>query len=44
MLRILLQKQVEIVAKGGDPIGVAFDEADAYVKFDAGQYLEDDSA
>ena len=40
MLRILLQKQVDIVAKGGDPLGVAFDEAGAYVKFDAGQYLD----
>ncbi len=41
MLRILLQKQVDIVAAGGDPVGVAFDEAGAYVKFDAGQYLDD---
>jgi phenylpropionate dioxygenase-like ring-hydroxylating dioxygenase large terminal subunit len=40
MLRILLQKQIDIVAKGGDPLGVAFDEAGAYVKFDAGQYLD----
>lgn len=41
MLRILLQKQIDVVAKGGDPLGVAFDEAGAYVKFDAGQYLDD---
>jgi hypothetical protein len=41
MLRFLLQKQVDIVAAGGDPLGVAFTEKDAYVKFDAGQYLED---
>jgi phenylpropionate dioxygenase-like ring-hydroxylating dioxygenase large terminal subunit len=41
MLRFLLQKQVDAVAAGGDPIGVAFSEKDAYVKFDAGQYLED---
>jgi phenylpropionate dioxygenase-like ring-hydroxylating dioxygenase large terminal subunit len=41
MLRFLLQKQVDTVAAGGDPIGVAFTEADAYVKLDAGQYLED---
>ena len=41
MLRILLQRQVDIVAKGGDPVGVAFDEAGAYVKFDAGQFLDD---
>ena len=43
MLRILLQKQIDIVAKGGDPLGVAFDEAGAYVKFDAGQYLDEAS-
>jgi phenylpropionate dioxygenase-like ring-hydroxylating dioxygenase large terminal subunit len=41
MLRILLQRQIEIVAKGGDPVGVAFDEASAYVKFDAGQFLDE---
>lgn len=41
MLRVLLQKQLDIVAKGGDPVGTAFDEKDAYVKFDAGQYLDD---
>ena len=44
MLRILLQKQIDIVAGGGDPLGVAFDEAGAYVKFDAGQYLDEVSA
>lgn len=44
MLRILLQKQVDIVAGGGDPIGVAFDEAGAYVSLDAGQYLDEASA
>ena len=41
MLRSLLHKQVDIVAAGGDPIGVAFDEASAYVKLDAGQFLDD---
>ncbi|MDP2332921.1 MAG: aromatic ring-hydroxylating dioxygenase subunit alpha [Reyranella sp.] len=44
MLRILLQKQIDIVAAGGDPVGVAFEEAAAYVKFDAGQYLDETSA
>ncbi|MBN9513549.1 MAG: Rieske 2Fe-2S domain-containing protein [Alphaproteobacteria bacterium] len=44
MLRILLQKQIDIVAGGGDPLGVAFDDAGAYVKFDAGQYLDEASA
>jgi phenylpropionate dioxygenase-like ring-hydroxylating dioxygenase large terminal subunit len=43
MLRLLLRKQVDIVAAGGDPVGVAFDEPSAYVKFDAGQYLDDAS-
>ncbi|TAJ38054.1 MAG: aromatic ring-hydroxylating dioxygenase subunit alpha [Reyranella sp.] len=43
MLRILLQKQIDIVASGGNPIGVAFDEGSAYVKFDAGQYLDETS-
>ena len=41
MLRLLLQRQVDVVAAGRDPVGVAFNEADAYVKFDAGQYLDD---
>ena len=41
MLRNLLRNQVEIVAAGGDPVGVAFDEESAYVKFDAGQFLDD---
>jgi phenylpropionate dioxygenase-like ring-hydroxylating dioxygenase large terminal subunit len=40
MLRILLQRQLDTIAAGGDPIGVAFDEKDGYVRFDAGQYLE----
>ena len=44
MLRILLQKQADIVAAGGDPIGVAFDESSAYVSFDAGQYLDEGPA
>jgi len=41
MLRVLLQKQLDIVARGGDPVGAAFEEKDAYVKFDAGQYLDE---
>jgi hypothetical protein len=41
MLRILLQRQVDAVAAGRDPIGVAFNDKDAYVTFDAGQYLDD---
>ena len=41
MLRNLLRNQIDIVAKGGDPVGVAFDEEGAYVKFDAGQFLDE---
>ena len=41
MLRILLQRQIDAVAAGKYPVGVDFDEKDAYVKFDAGQYLDD---
>jgi hypothetical protein len=41
MLRQMFQRQLEAIAAGKDPVGVAFDEKDAYVKFDAGQYLED---
>jgi phenylpropionate dioxygenase-like ring-hydroxylating dioxygenase large terminal subunit len=41
MLRQMFQRQLEALAAGKDPVGVAFDEKDAYVKFDAGQYLED---
>ena len=44
MLRILLQKQADIVAAGGNPVGVAFDAESAYVRFDAGQYLDEASA
>ncbi|MBM3645019.1 MAG: aromatic ring-hydroxylating dioxygenase subunit alpha [Alphaproteobacteria bacterium] len=40
MLRVLLRKQLETVAAGGDPAGTIFDEKDAYVKFDAGQFLD----
>ena len=40
MLRILLDRQLDAVARGEDPVGVAFSEDDAYVRFDAGQYLE----
>jgi nitrite reductase/ring-hydroxylating ferredoxin subunit len=41
MLRRLLEKQVDAVAKGEDPIGVAFDEKSAYVRLDAGQHLKE---
>ena len=41
MLRHLLRQQLDAVAAGRDPLGVAFDEKDACVKFAAGQYLEE---
>jgi hypothetical protein len=41
MLRQMFQRQLEALATGRDPVGVAFSEADAYVRFDAGQYLDD---
>ena len=41
MLRQMFQRQLEAIAAGKNPVGVAFNEPDAYVKFDAGQYLED---
>jgi phenylpropionate dioxygenase-like ring-hydroxylating dioxygenase large terminal subunit len=40
MLRQMFQRQLEALAAGKDPVGVAFTEQDAYVKLDAGQYLE----
>ena len=41
MLRRLLQKQLEIVAAGGDPAGVSFDPDAPPVAFTAGNFLED---
>ncbi len=40
MLRRLLARQVEAVERGDDPVGVHFDEASAYVRLEAGQYVE----
>jgi len=40
MLRQMFQRQLEALAAGNDPAGVAFTDAEAYVKVDAGQYLE----
>ena len=39
MLRRLLSRQLDAVAKGDDPIGVHFDDASAYVRLEAGQYI-----
>lgn len=40
MLRKLLKKQLEVLAGGGDPIGVCRSEHDAVVRLDAGNYLQ----
>ncbi len=39
MLRRLLTRQVDAVAAGGDPIGVFFDDEQAYLRLEAGQYV-----
>jgi len=39
LLRRLLEKQVKIVAEGGDPAGVSFTPGAAHIKFDAGNFL-----
>ncbi len=39
MLRRLLQRQLDAVAQGKDPAGVAFNEKDAVVNFDSGNYV-----
>jgi hypothetical protein len=38
LLRRQLQRQLASVAEGANPIGTAFDEADAYVRLEAGNY------
>ncbi len=40
MIRVLLRRQLDAIERGEHPAGVAFDEAGAYVRFDAGQFLE----
>ena len=42
-LRRFLEAQLKIVSTGGDPACVAFNEADAYVRLEAGQQLCDAS-
>ena len=43
MLRRLLQRQLDAVAAGGDPVGVSFDPAAPPVVFEAGNYILDRS-
>ena len=44
MLRRLLERQVDAVAKGEHPLGVHFDEASAYVRLEAGQHIVENAA
>jgi phenylpropionate dioxygenase-like ring-hydroxylating dioxygenase large terminal subunit len=39
MVRRQFREQIAVVAAGGDPVNVSFDEADALVRLDAGNYL-----
>ncbi|MGH6991037.1 MAG: hypothetical protein ACREE3_14150, partial [Stellaceae bacterium] len=39
MMRRLLREQMKLVAEGGDPIGVAYDEAKAVVKVPSGNFF-----
>ncbi len=39
LLRRLLEQQLKRIAEGGDPAGVAFDDDNAYVRFEAGNFL-----
>lgn len=39
ILRPFLEAQLKILAAGGDPACVAFNETDAYVRLEAGQEL-----
>jgi hypothetical protein len=41
MLRRLLLKQADIVAEGGDPIGVSFDKGAGPIRSEAGNFLVD---
>jgi len=40
MVRRMMAKQARLVASGGDPAGVVFDEADALVRIEGGNYFE----
>lgn len=40
MLRRLMKKQIEVVAEGGDPIGITFDQDAAMVKVLSGNFYE----
>jgi hypothetical protein len=38
MQRRLLEQQMEVVARGGDPVGVSFDPANALIKVRSGNF------
>jgi len=40
MVRRMMAKQTRLVAGGGDPVGVVFDEADRIVRIEGGNYFE----
>jgi nitrite reductase/ring-hydroxylating ferredoxin subunit len=42
MVRRMMAKQVRLVEQGGDPVGVVFDEADAVIAIEGGNYFEGD--
>jgi hypothetical protein len=41
MQRRMLTQQINLVAQGGDPIGVIFDEAKALVRVPSGNFYRD---
>src|SRR5699024_3916531 len=40
MLRRMMAKQIKVVADGGNPPGVVFDESDIVVKIEGGNFFE----
>jgi phenylpropionate dioxygenase-like ring-hydroxylating dioxygenase large terminal subunit len=38
MQRRMLTQQIKLVAEGGDPIGIVFDESDSYIKVPSGNF------
>jgi len=44
MMRRMLKEQMKVVANGGDPLGVAFEEKDAMVRVPSGNFFKARSA
>lgn len=40
LLRRMMKQQIRVVAEGGDPLGVSFDEADALVHIQSGNFYQ----